>query len=841
MAKRLIGIDFGTSSTFMKVKRYKNDGSVDGGRFDFKPVIFDSGSGSAALPTIIQTAGKGSQMHSWYGVEAETLRPGGVLHRNFKVELESYDSQKRAEARALTKQMFLYLFEKYQEQRQFLGEADDTEETVVSYPAKWSEDTQRFMVETARQAGFPHVRGTDEATASINAVLVQKQEEMKQIGILNGNHPFLFLVVDMGAGTTDLAVCQYTPGINPQNKVITTWPGDNNPILLGGREIDSRLGGYFVQMLRRNGISEQIAQSIPEQQSEKIKEWKERTLSDALNRGEAITYCSFLVPFYNMLGISPSAFCLDRTEFEGLLSSYLRQFPELIWGCLSNTAKKLPGFTPTDIDMVILTGGNSQWYFVREMLSGIMTKYGDIRLPKITGDKNRLFIMPRPQEIVSLGLVYQPLLKKPNDYQRQSTEYRQPRRAETAYSKQPAHTQQPVHPQKPDYSQQQFRPQQPDRPQHQVHPQQPTASQEPSDSVQDGTIPESPDRLFALGSFYYNKQTEDDYRTAARYFLKAADQGHVIAQSNLAAMYAEGQGVSKNYEQAFAWCKRAAEQGLPMAQYNLARMYILGRGVEQNHVEAKNWLKKAAAQGDKDAARALEELTASEVKSNSIVTGAEKVRLLSRLPAVQATELFLNCNKDADCALETVYKEMVNESNAAFIQRTAFKGEAKKTVNSIIRDTLWDTPMCSPEALNPEISAIFHSAANLLEGEELLFYTNYGSPDKYKNILNYYDVYIFTNLRIVKIRRKAITNRYFKDEELKFQDVSALLQVYLKGNGKIWKVGFTDASGNILLGLTGRLDRWSDHAIRMIYAAYFRYRKQHGYIPYSVTLLTKEI
>lgn len=77
MAKRLIGIDFGTSSTFMKVKRYKIDGSPAGGRLDFKPVIFDSGSGSAALPTIIQKAGAGAQEHSWYGVEAEALRPGG--------------------------------------------------------------------------------------------------------------------------------------------------------------------------------------------------------------------------------------------------------------------------------------------------------------------------------------------------------------------------------------------------------------------------------------------------------------------------------------------------------------------------------------------------------------------------------------------------------------------------------------------------------------------------------------------------------------------------------------------------------------------------------------------
>lgn len=831
MAKRLIGIDFGTSSTFMKVKRYKNDGSPAGGRLDFKPVIFDSGSGSAALPTIIQKAGAGAQEHSWYGVEAEALRPGGVMHRNFKVELESYDPQRRANARALTKQMFSFLFRKYQEQRQFLGEADDTEETIVSYPAKWSEETQRFMTETAKQAGFPNVRGTDEATASINAVLVQKQEEMRQIGILNGNQPFLFLVVDMGAGTTDLAVCQYTPGIKSRNKVIATWPGEENPILFGGREIDSRLGGYFEQLLKRDGISEQIAESIPAQQGEKVKEWKERTLSDALNRGEAITYCSFLVPFYNMLGISPSAFTFDRTEFERLLSSYLRQFPELIWGCLSDTAKKLPGFSPTDIDMVILTGGHSQWYFVREMLSGIMTKYGDIRLPKITGDKKRLFIMPRPQEIVSLGLVYQPLMNGADSHQRQNLGSGQQRTVD----------------EQPHYSKQ--------------------SAQDPD--------PKDADSLFALGTSYYSKGTEPDYRMAAQYFLKAANRGHVLAQCNLGAMYAEGQGVARDYGQAFAWFKRAAGQNLPAAQYNLGRMYYNGKGVGQNYEAAaawfkkaagqgdsdarymigimyyngmgvardtslgKRWLRQAAAQGDDNARKALEEITSApeefEVRDNKYVSDAEKVRLLARLPAEQASELLLKCGGDVNCALRASYGEMVNESSAAFLQRISAKGRENRTIFTAVRDSLWDVPMHTPKAINPQIDTIFHSAAKLQSDEKLLFYSDYGSSGKYKK------VFIFTDQRIVGVKKQATANRYSVDEEMKFQDVRAFLQVLDKKNGELNRIAFVGASYNILMSLAGGLERWPDNDIRMIYATYFRYRKEHGYEPYSTSLMTQEI
>lgn len=298
---------------------------------------------------------------------------------------------------------------------------DDEEETIVSYPAKWAKGTQEFLVESARQAGFQNVRGMDEATASIGAVLVQKQEEIEQLGMMKGNRPFLFLVVDMGAGTTDLAVCRYTPGIHPQNEIISTWPCEDSNILFGGREIDAKLGKYFSEIMKRDGISEKIADTIPEQQADKIKEWKEHTLSNMLNCGETVRYCNFLNAYYNIMCISPSTFSFGKKEFEELLSDYLQQFPELLEGCMADAAAKSQDFTPGEIDMVILTGGHSQWYFVPDMLSGVMTKYGNILLPKIKDDKNRMFCMPRPQEIVSLGLVYQPLVT-----QSEKTEKKQP-------------------------------------------------------------------------------------------------------------------------------------------------------------------------------------------------------------------------------------------------------------------------------------------------------------------------------------------------------------------------------------------------------------------------------
>ena len=44
---------------------------------------------------------------------------------------------------------------------------------------------------------------------------------------------------------------------------------------------------------------------------------------------------------------------------------------------------------------------------------------------------------------------------------------------------------------------------------------------------------------------------------------EAADQGHVMAQHFLGALYDSGEGVPQSYERAAEWYAKAAEQGLP--------------------------------------------------------------------------------------------------------------------------------------------------------------------------------------------------------------------------------------------------------------------------------------
>lgn len=106
---------------------------------------------------------------------------------------------------------------------------------------------------------------------------------------------------------------------------------------------------------------------------------------------------------------------------------------------------------------------------------------------------------------------------------------------------------------------------------------------------------ENAEEWFNKGEENYSKM---NYKEACKWFLKAAEQGHVMAQCELAFVYATGLGVPRNETEAFKWYRKAAEQGDAQAQCNLGSMYEDGIGTPQNKSEALKWYRKAAEQGN---------------------------------------------------------------------------------------------------------------------------------------------------------------------------------------------------------------------------------------------------
>ena len=95
---------------------------------------------------------------------------------------------------------------------------------------------------------------------------------------------------------------------------------------------------------------------------------------------------------------------------------------------------------------------------------------------------------------------------------------------------------------------------------------------------------------YVVGVMLLNGLTgEIDAGQAATWIRRAAENGHVEAQVELARMYRVGDGVAPDDGQMVEWYRRAAEQGHVGAQLFVADAYAYGHGVPPDNVQAYMW------------------------------------------------------------------------------------------------------------------------------------------------------------------------------------------------------------------------------------------------------------
>ena len=103
---------------------------------------------------------------------------------------------------------------------------------------------------------------------------------------------------------------------------------------------------------------------------------------------------------------------------------------------------------------------------------------------------------------------------------------------------------------------------------------------------------------YQLGRVYARGDgVPQDFQEALRWYRRAAEQGNRFAQYQLGRVYARGDGVPQDFQEALRWYRRAVEQGDAGAQNAIGRMYARGDGVPQDFHEALRWYQRAAAEG----------------------------------------------------------------------------------------------------------------------------------------------------------------------------------------------------------------------------------------------------
>lgn len=84
---------------------------------------------------------------------------------------------------------------------------------------------------------------------------------------------------------------------------------------------------------------------------------------------------------------------------------------------------------------------------------------------------------------------------------------------------------------------------------------------------------------------------------AAKWYLRAAEQGHAASQNRLGLMYLAGEGVPRDEAVAAGWFDQAAAQGSAEAFVHLGELFELGRGVPQDGVRAAGLYREGARHG----------------------------------------------------------------------------------------------------------------------------------------------------------------------------------------------------------------------------------------------------
>lgn len=417
MATRIIGIDLGTSTTVVRVH---NVGA--GNRI--VPVTVN---GQRIIPTIAFKPTGSDEIYYGYDAMAKMdSGTDGVLYENFKMDLISNDVEKRNQAEECIQGFLKYVY------RQYLNllnhdvfDAADEVKVYVSHPAKWNSYARTLMKQSVEKAGFcgqENVALKDEPTAAVLAVIHEKNAELKQAGMLHEERKYKAMVIDMGAGTTDVVLCTYQVADGKlQLDDIFTYPSINAPGLCGGREIDHAIisaAERFVNdmQIKPSPVGEKVIGKL----RRKVKKWKELTVSSILEGGAVLpepdeiaefrdTLSTFGVPIRN----EEKRFSISREYFETFTKSHWEQWVELLSGAFSEVKgvqyEKLDcPKTPEEVELLIVTGGHSQWYIVSEYLLG--KNSFSIELPSMNFEKIRetecMIQAADPQETVAVGLCH---------------------------------------------------------------------------------------------------------------------------------------------------------------------------------------------------------------------------------------------------------------------------------------------------------------------------------------------------------------------------------------------------------------------------------------------------
>ncbi|MBI2033953.1 MAG: molecular chaperone DnaK [Candidatus Liptonbacteria bacterium] len=229
-----------------------------------------------------------------------------------------------------------------------LGEK--VEEAVITVPA-YFDDSQRQSTKNAGEiAGFKVRRIINEPTAAALAYGLNKQKNEK------------IVVYDFGGGTFDVSVLEVGDDIVE----VKATGGDTH---LGGDDFDKKINEYLVAEYKKQ---EGIDISKDPLALQRLKEAVER----AKHELSTATETEINLPYITSDASGPKHFLmkLNRAKLESLVKDYIDRSIELVKETVSSPQPKGAGFKFSEINEVILVGGQTRMPAILEAVKNLFGK-----------------------------------------------------------------------------------------------------------------------------------------------------------------------------------------------------------------------------------------------------------------------------------------------------------------------------------------------------------------------------------------------------------------------------------------------------------------------------------
>ncbi|MDR2302585.1 MAG: Hsp70 family protein [Deltaproteobacteria bacterium] len=386
--KSVIGIDFGTTNTYLTVCPYGTKNKF--------PVHFSGRSPS--VDTAILYADKVASDSAFYPIigEAASLTYGQAsleereekgyrYHANFKPEISGQE---------IARNCAVDFFKAFLREARRVGVSLDSKENsiIIGAPSEAGEDFRKTLREVMERAGLGPAEIVDEPKGVLLTDLGYNRFPLGDI--LDG-----YLVIDFGGGTCDFALMK-------KGEVVGSW-GDME---LGGRLFDDLFYQWFLEQnpnleekLKKERrdfyVWSYLCRRIKEDFSETVARNPEAKFTAEVGRFGLIKDLSVPEFLAKASNHSPSEAFLSHSRSIGATSS-----EKLMAGSINLIAwftdLLKSGLKDHVVKAVSLSGGSSNWFFVMEVCRSLLGLSAD-----------RIMASPNPFGAISEGLAILPAIK----------------------------------------------------------------------------------------------------------------------------------------------------------------------------------------------------------------------------------------------------------------------------------------------------------------------------------------------------------------------------------------------------------------------------------------------